>query len=131
MGLDAVVYLRPAGSVDLEGRPQHSALNEELPLEEVPAVHKRLGNASMIASIADELVRLSGTDSLLLRKVLYSGSHSGDSIDVQDLDKLDAEINRTKMKNSGSLSQTLETFLEDMSDLVTKAREQKGPIIFI
>jgi hypothetical protein len=132
MGLDAVVYLRPTTVVHLEGgQPHADCETAELPLEEVPAIHKRLGNASMIGSIADEVLPFIGIDSLLLSKVLYSGSHSGDSIGVQDLDRLDSEINRTREKISGSLSSALETFLEDMSDLVRKAREQKNPIVFI
>lgn len=89
MGLDAVVYLRPGNAKDsrlLTG--DHT----ELSLDETPAIHKRLGNASMIAWIADEALQLLGKDSVLFSKVLYSGTHSGDSVRHVELNKLESEI---------------------------------------
>jgi len=130
MGLDAVVYFRPDTVAYRGGQPNADSETGFL-LEEIPVIRKRLGNASMIASIADEILPLLGPDSLLLSKVLYSGSHSGDSIGVQELDTLDAEISRTKVKGSASLSPVLETFLQNMSDLVREAKDQKSPIVFV
>src|ERR1041385_5355442 len=126
MGLDAVVYLRSARAKDSRMR----AGNYNELSAETPAIHKRLGNASMIAWIADEAVPLLGKDSVLFTKVLYSGTHSGDSVGVEELIKLDSEIKLLRENHSGK-SSALENFLNDMSDLIHKAREEGTPIVFV
>lgn len=130
MGLDAAVYVRRTRQVKVGGG-QDAENTADFQRQEVTAIHKRLGNASMIASLADEIRQFIENDSLLLSKVLYSGSHSGDEIGVQDIDKLDSEIKGTRAKSGGSLSRAAETFLKDMSDLVEKAKEEGNPIVFI
>jgi hypothetical protein len=133
MGLDAVVYPGSTGIVQLDESGQRYTDSDaaELRSHEVPAIHKRLGNASMIASIADEVLRYIGKDSVLLSKVLYSGSHSGDTIALGDLDRLDSDIHRIREKSTANLSSDLESFLEDMSELIRRARVEQNPIVFI
>ena len=132
MGLDAVVYEGKTRQVQRKGGQEYVEGNtSSVDSQEVTAIHKRLGNASMIASVADEIRPFIEKDSLLLSKVLYSGSHSGDKIGVEDIDKLESEINDTRAKSGGSLSLAVENFFEDMSDLVEKAREEGSPIVFI
>ncbi|HEU4713034.1 MAG TPA: hypothetical protein VFS76_15800 [Pyrinomonadaceae bacterium] len=125
MGLDAVVYRR-AASVNglLTDNPT------ELSLDDTPALHRRLGNASLIGWIAEEALPLLGEDSVLFSKVLYSGSHSGDSVDLEELDGLEAEI-KILRENPAGRSSALENFLNDMSDLISKAREEGTPIVFV
>jgi hypothetical protein len=127
MGLDAVVYLHPASVKD--GQLLRDD-NTEFSLDEAPAMHKRLGNASMIAWIADEVIPLVGKDSVIFSKVLYSGSHSGDSVGLEELNRLESEIKILRENPSGR-SSDLESFLKDMSDLIKKAREQETPIVFV
>lgn len=127
MGLDAVVYLRSANARDsrlLKDNQADSFLNE------TPAIHKRLGNASMIAWIADEILPLVGNDSVLFSRVLYSGSHSGDSVRLEELNRLESEIRVLRESPLGRSSE-LETFLEAMSDLIMRAREEGTPIVFV
>jgi len=126
MGLDAVVYLHPASVKD----GQLVLDDTELSLNEAPAMYKRLGNASMIAWIADEVVPLVGKDSVIFSKVLYSGSHSGDSVGLEELNRLESEI-KVLRENPSGRSSDLENFLKDMSDLIKKAREQETPIVFV
>lgn len=85
----------------------------------------------MIGSIREEMLSFLDADALLLTKVLYSGSHSGDEISVQDIEKLDSEIKRTRQRSGTSLSMSVERFLDDMTDLVSKAREERSPIVFV
>lgn len=126
MGLDAVVYLRPkAVSANQSVTDEHATLSSD-----VPAIHKRLGNISMIGWLADETVQLVGRDSILLKKVLYSGSHSGDSIGLEDLNRLESEI-KVISESLTTRSSDLERFLKDMSDLISKAREEAMPIVFV
>ena len=126
MGLDAVVYLRSANARDSRLlKDNHTDF-----LNETPAIHKRLGNASMIASIANEVLPLVGNDSVLFSRVLYSGSHSGDSVRLEELNRLESEIRVLRESPLGRSSE-LETFLEAMSDLIMRAREEGTPIVFV
>jgi len=127
MGLDAVVYLRPTS---IKNSRLLTDNHSELSLDETPAIHKRLGNASMIAWIADEALPLLGKDSVLFSRVLYSGSHSGDSVGLEELNRLESEI-KVLRENPSGRSSALENFLNDMSDLISKAREEGAPIVFV
>lgn len=127
MGLEAVVYLRAAS---VKGSGLLTSNSAELSLDQTPALHKRLGNASLIGWIAEEAFPLLEQDSVLLSKVLYSGTHSGDGIGLEDLDKLESEIKILRENPSGS-SSALENFLNDMSDLISTAREEGTGIVFV
>jgi len=132
MGLDAVVYAGTPKQLEVEsGWEDAKGKALDLRPQEVTAMHKRLGNASMIASLADEIRPFIENDSLLLSRVLYSGSHSGDEIGFPDIDTLDSEIKSIRAKSGESPSKALENFLKDMSDLVENAKEQGNPIVFI
>ena len=110
MGLDAIVY--------------------HLESEETPALHKRLGNVGKIGLLTAEVLPVVGTDSVLFRRVMYSGSHSGDRVPLEELNRLEAEIN-VLSKNLSERSVSLERFLNDVSDLINKAREEGMPIEFV
>ena|SRR5213594_3504362 len=114
MGLNAIVYKTAAETG-----------------ESLPAIHKRLGNASMVSWIANQVSSLDAETSILSDKVLYSGSHSGDSIDVEDLDELQDEINIIREKTEKTKNEALKTFLEDMTELIKTAKEQQTPIVFV
>ena len=117
MGLDAVVYLRPESSATSSS-------------DDTAAIHKRLGNVSAIGWLAEEILPVVGEESILLRKVLYSGSHSGDSIALEDLERLESEIKLVRDSMTTGPPR-LESFLQDMSDLISKARDEAMPIVFV
>ena len=92
MGLDAVVYrnkkhlqlgphkeiaqlIPDTGEVYFENDEISRRLREQL-----QAAHFRLGNITEIAELRDEVIRLAGPNSMLYKRVLYSGSHSGDFV---------------------------------------------------
>lgn len=131
MGLDAVVYLGKTREIQSSSEPSDSHCKSSELTKRTEALHKRLGNATMIASLRDEISPFIRQHSLLMSKVLYSGSHSGDEIQAEDIDRLGSEIKTTRAKIGTKLSLSVEKFLDDMSDLVEKAREEKNPIIFV
>ena len=52
----------------------------------------RLGNAAMIAHLLARAMATFGPNSILVRKVLYSGSHGGDFLDQQSVRMLAGEL---------------------------------------
>jgi hypothetical protein len=68
--------------------------------------------------------------SLLLEAVLYSGSHCDDVISLDQLDELVREV---KLVEAGPkpLPSCLQGFLEQMSTLITTARKEQNPIVFV
>ena len=130
MGLNAIVYKNASAPKGTEGASayQEETLENADPL---PAIHTRLGNASMIASLAEEVSQLDTSTSILSDKVLYSGSHSGDTVDVADLEKLQSEIEAIGKMTGRNRSAALETFLREMSKLIKTAREEQNPIVFV
>jgi hypothetical protein len=114
MGLDAAVYYQPNSAQD--------------PNNETAAIQKRLGNASLIGWIAQEVVPLVGKDSVLFSKVLFSGSHSGDSIELRELDALESDI--STVRNNSGISTEADRFLNDLIALISAAREHSMPIVF-
>lgn len=95
------------------------------------AINKRLGNIDAVTALRDEILKIIDNNSVLYRKVLYNGSHSGDTISLEALDSLESEINFIGKKTTGNRSPALEVFLGDMSELIEAARTQKNPIVFV
>jgi len=144
MGLDAVVYVNKSNlALNQEDDPfqmdeetgevylKNPKLSNKYPADMFTAVHKRLGNASMIAAIADEVSPVTNGDSILSNKVLYSGSHSGDRIGLEDLGRLESEINLVRERTIDTRSADLESFLDILSELVEAAKKQGNPIVFV
>jgi hypothetical protein len=144
MGLDARVYLHrnnlPIGLDASQARvddetgevyfEQSSGAPQELSLV---ALDKRLGNASLIHFLAEQVQGVFGTTSksLLLGRILCSGSHAGDFIAQDDLDVLRDEITSLWELTEADRSSELTKFLEDLRELVTEAEKQGNPIVFV
>jgi len=52
-------------------------------------------------------------------------------VDVKDLDKLQSEIDALREKSDESPPVSLEQFLEDMRELISVAKDQQSPIVFV
>jgi hypothetical protein len=145
MGLDAVVYKsarqvripatrdgrgirvdKDTGEVYSEGQQPVS-----LSRQDVIAVKKRLGNISLIAALREEVARVLKNDdsSLVLNRVLYDGTHSGDVIEQDILDLLKKELSCLKMQDTQQSRELIE-FIFDMEELIAAAEEQGNPIVF-
>ena len=145
MGLDATVYVHrdhlPFDVDDSQARVDEETGEVffddpalEPPGVEFVALAKRLGNIDMIHYLAkkikDVLDDASASEPLLLKKVLYSGSHCGDWIGLEDLARLREEIVSVLSLTEGHRSAELQTFLDDMRELADRAEEEGNPIVF-
>jgi len=147
MGLDAVVYKR-LEEISLAPGTDLSTLRVEDTTGEVyfendavilssgdrEAVHKRLGNITAIMWVRDEIEKLLPSlrrNSILLRKVVYDGTHSGDFIPVEDLPALKRELSVVRQRvTPNRVSDLLHEFLDSMDELIAAAEQQGNPIVF-
>jgi hypothetical protein len=141
MGLDAVVY-RNKRHIEM-GRDEDHAIVEPVTGEvyfedgklsrkyyhQREAVSHRLGNIAAIAELNDEVVRLTGPESVAVGRILYSGSHSGDTISLKDLPQLSAELHA--IRQSGQGSPLLLQFVGAMEELIQAANNEGNPIVFL
>ena len=95
------------------------------------AAHKRLGNATLIGALANEVSTIVSRDSVLMSKVLHSGSHSGDMVALTDIGRLESEINLIRQKTADVRSADLEDFLNSLLELIETAKKQRNPIVFV
>jgi hypothetical protein len=144
VGLDAVVYVHKDNlplniredlpSTDNETGEvyfEDAKLARKYPKKVFTAIYKNLGNVAMIADLRSKISPAIGPDSILVSKVLYSGSHSGDIIGLSDLGHLESEINVVRDKTSTIKSAALRNFLGDLTDLIITAKTQRNPIVFV
>jgi hypothetical protein len=145
LGLNAVVYhSRATLSIDVESlgavrndltgeyyfsTPEHDG---EFPREVFIAREFWIGNVEGVAELRDELsALLQGDQSILLEKCFYSGSHSGDLIDLVSLSALESEISTLLERRKLALSQYLLSVLRGMLELVETAKAENNPIVFV
>lgn len=141
MGLDAVVYRNrrhlnlglddrfallhlETGEVFFESNELSSKY-----LDQCRATSHRLGNMSAVSALREEATRLVGPNSALVQKALYSGTHSGDTIAGESLSELAAELD--SIKKTKQLSPEFRLFLEALEDLISVAKREDNPIVFV
>jgi hypothetical protein len=141
VGLDAVVYRNrkhlQLGSDEELARlvPETGEVyfdNDELSRKhrhQLETVGHRLGNIAAISALRDEATPLIGPESILLRKVIYSGTHSGDMIPLESLPLLSAELE--SISNANQQSPELRHFIRSLQELIRAANHEGNPIVFI
>ena len=101
------------------------------PEDSLVAIRARLGNASEVAWLTDSIKsRGNGQYPILLDLFLYSGSHSGDYIQLDQLPRLKEEIMQVTTSD-GSLPKELLTFLAAVRELIHAAEVENNPIVFV
>ena len=141
MGLDAVVY-RNRKHIEMGGDDENAIVEpitgevyfEDRKLSrkyyrQREAVTHRLGNIAAIAELNDEVVRLIGSESVTVGRILYSGTHSGDTIALKDLPKLSAELRAISQYGHGS--PLLLEFVGAMEELIQAANCEDNPMVFL
>lgn len=143
MGLDAVVY-RNRENLGLglnqswlryDEETGETSLADDAPCEHLPpevfcAAEVRLGNISAIAAVR-EAIKLSTPDAeFLLTRVVYSGIHGGDQIEVSELPALCAELDRVERAIIDENRLDLAPFIADMRELAEAAEQEQNPIVF-
>jgi hypothetical protein len=106
MGLDAVIY------------------DEK---EERQLACKRLGNVSQVAFLRESAARILGAQSLLVSRVLYDATHSGDVLTTTDLQPLAAELQSLQRDTDADV----QVFARDMLELIHTATRYERPIHFV
>jgi hypothetical protein len=146
MGLDAVVYKSKQHlpfDVDAVGASREPTTGEyycadlaaeqsfdrKYPSETRESISKRLGNISLIAFLREEAKLLLDNDSVVLSKVLYSGTHAGDVIGSESLSQLETEL-RQVQQSERHVSKAMVEFITDVQELVIAARQEGNPIVF-
>lgn len=94
------------------------------------AARADLGNVAMVAWLQEEIGRRLSGHSLLISAILYSGSHSGDFIPLDQLDELEAELKALQL-NPLPHPPDLVKFLTTICMLADAAQTEQNPIVFI
>jgi len=92
-------------------------------------VERRLGNIAEIAKLREQISRLRGSESVVLQKVLHLGTHSGDSIPLDAIPALSAELNL--IRSSREHSPEVQRFLTSLEELIRAAKDEGNPIVFV
>lgn len=113
MGLDATVFRRG-----------HS--EESDACQDHEAIYRRLGNITYIAYIRERASQTLAPGSVLLEKVLYSGSHAGDHLALKLISALKADL----ASLADDPDPDMRTFVMAMSELADVAVREGNPICF-
>lgn len=89
--------------------------------------HVFLGNISAVADVREEASHLLASDSLLLTRVVYDGTHTGDSLEPDELPDLLAEISVVEQQRPSP--HTLE-FLRKLRQIAQVAQQHGRPLMF-
>src|SRR5215469_3590306 len=147
MGLDAVVYRSKVnlpfdpdavGAVLEESTGEYyvsdldleRAFERKFPRETRIAADKRIGNIALVSWLREQASLVLDDRSIVLSKVLYSGSHSGDSIPIEQTFALRDELLQLG-RSTKQLDCDLKLFVTDMLELVEAARREGNPIVFV
>lgn len=143
MGLDAVVYRNLTNVADglreqvnvVDRRTGelefvNAQLDEAVAPDALVACDQRLGNASMIAWLAKEIRLRCDACPLLLEAVLFSASHAGDFIAIEQIECLEQEV-KLLLAQELSMSPELGVFLDSMYALTEAAKSNQNPIVFV
>jgi hypothetical protein len=141
MGLDAVVY-RNRKDIRL-GRDEQFAQcdpergevyfeNDGLSRKhraKLMASKHRLGNIAEISALREEAIRMTGSDSIIVLKVFYSGTHCGDAIPLKSLPALSAEL--VSILKAGKHPPEFAQLANCLQDLIHTANAERNPIVFV
>ncbi|HMF39299.1 MAG TPA: hypothetical protein VKQ32_01330 [Polyangia bacterium] len=142
MGLDAVVYRNAAALVRTYGEDAlltdpvtgeaytNATSSLKLPRDVTVAESRRLGNIAEIGHIRDLLARRTGDghgQESVVANIVSSGSHAGDVITLEELPQLDRELIQLEAENLPELK----PFVESLRALVSVARQEASPIVFV
>ena len=144
MGLDAVVYKNRKSlpfDPELVGAVldvntgefyfQDSAAERRFTGTALVAASRHLGNVSAVESLSEAVERSLGRqDSVLLNRVLFSGTHSGDVIEPRHFQQLGTEIEEVRKSLVPDQVPELAEFLRSMEDLLKAALQEGNPIVF-
>lgn len=140
MGLDAVVFRNAAklaktynievvGVDSQTGEAQISLADSvRLPRDASVAARHRLGNLDEVVRLREAIAKvLADPESILLSKVLYSASHSGDVIGATEVPAMRRELAILISAKDTSLN----TFISLMTELLDASEAEQNPMVFV
>ncbi len=158
MGLDATVYCNcfergllkeppPCSTVFVADNGSLDCGNEDLntvlPFDEwcndracdhpsTILLHRRLGNTAQVGLLRRELQSAEATFPILLTKVLYSGTHAGDYLTLEDIASLEVELDQlgSFVCSVQPNQEYIDRFRQQMIELVDTAWRVTKPISF-
>lgn len=90
-----------------------------------------IGNITGVAELREELRTITNEqDSLLLKRCLYSGTHSGDVIELALLPTFEHEV-RGLLAREMQISENLISVLHGILGLIETAKRESNPIVFV
>jgi hypothetical protein len=109
--------------------PEHDG---KFPRETFIASEFWIGNVTSVAELREELGTITTEQaSLLLSTCFYSGSHSGDVIELALLPALEREVRSFLDQRERKISEHLSSVLEGISGLIETAKRESNPIVFV
>ena len=125
---------RAGGAGTLESDLAWDIWREEQACEHLGGIllHHRLGNITLIGSLRSELQRAAERFPILLKQVVYSGSHAGDFLPVETIPILQIELKLLHefRCNTRKTTSFMARFNTQMSELATTALSVGKPIAF-
>ncbi len=108
----------------LNGACEHGPMGE--------LVSHRLGNIARVGFLRSVLSDFPRQFPVLLTKVVYDGTHAGDSLSLADIDRLQSELEclRQLRVRGQSADVIIRDFERQMSELVGAALRVQKPIVF-
>lgn len=144
MSLSALVY-RSRGTLDIDVESLGAAKDDrtgeyyfstpqydgKFPREAFIASEFWIGNITGVAELREELRTITNEqDSLLLKRCLYSGTHSGDVIELALLPTFEHEV-RGLLAREMKISENLISVLHGILGLIETAKRESNPIVFV
>ncbi len=96
--------------------------------EEEELASARLGNVSMIGYLRDLIREKAPTSTVLLSKVLYSGSHCGDTLTIEEIRQIRAELDYVSEKLSADPG--AREFVASFGEVINAALHHARPVTF-
>ena len=96
------------------------------------AAHHYIGNIALVAFLREELGKAFDAFPLILSKVVYNGIHGGDYIGVEDVEKMQDEVERLQTLHGDNPDDEkfLREFENQMRELVVCSMKMGKPIVF-
>jgi hypothetical protein len=109
-----------------------AARQDRFPREAFIAYEFWIGNIAGVAELREELRAFANEkSSLLVKRCLYSGSHSGDVIELALVPALEHEVRDLLDRDGAHISEHLMSVLHGILMLIETAKRENNPIVFV
>ncbi|XAM00325.1 hypothetical protein OT109_02835 [Phycisphaeraceae bacterium D3-23] len=95
-------------------------------------LHHRIGNIALVGALRSELESLRESIPVIFEKVIYSGSHAGDFLGLEDVVFMQSELDSLGgfLCSQRDYQHLMDEFLRQMQELVTCSLAVGKPIVF-